>query len=329
MPTPCAPWVKGTDCSFNLRTARIVLSAFLSCLLIYCIYLTVKVSRRNKYRASRPVTCLVLLGVSLLCDIVEQIAVVSNMIPTDWSKWHDASYGSNTFDAVGDMFLMLSLFYFATIWCDNIALLRHKSGNKENRYCGLSKIYFTYGFIFIGTVPLSITFAVSSYMDGLYDSVAIAYMAWGAFTGILLLTPVSLYMEYVIRSLPKSVQDQESFKQLKFQTNLNFVEQMVWNLLLVIALVTFTSYLSGGSTNGALIGTAAVCSQLSWLLIHVQVLGFFAFVPRARIQSPTFDEHLLRTLLDGEENVEQESRKHVQLQEFTLNDEDAVPLAQT
>ena len=51
-------------------------------------------------------------------------------------------------------------------------------GNKEGRYQGLKGIRWIYGFIFLGTIPLAITFAASSYVDGLYDKVAIAYMAW-------------------------------------------------------------------------------------------------------------------------------------------------------
>lgn len=90
--------------------------------------------------ASRPVTCLLLVGASLLCDIVEQIAVVSNMVPTDWSTWYEAAYGSNTLDALGDIFLALALWYFSCIWSDNVALLRHKGGellSEERRGCSL------------------------------------------------------------------------------------------------------------------------------------------------------------------------------------------------
>lgn len=72
--------------------------------------------------------CLVLVASSLFCDILEQLIMVSNMDPNDWEKWHSAEYGSNSLDALGDIFLMLSLWYFSSIWCDNVALLRHKSG---------------------------------------------------------------------------------------------------------------------------------------------------------------------------------------------------------
>lgn len=126
-------------------------------------------------------------------------------------------------------------------------------------------------------------------------------------------------MKYIVHDLPTQVRSERSYKQLKFQTDLNWIEQFTWNILLIIALVTFVAYLSGGNSNGSLIGTAAVLIQICWLLIHAQVLGFFAFVPHAQSQSPTFDEHLLRTLLEGETISDADSDKSLQLQELDVS----------
>lgn len=143
-------------------------------------------------------------------------------------------------------------------------------------------------------------------------------------------------MKYIIHSVSNSVKRESSYRQIKFQTDLNLAEQVSWNILLIIALITFTAFLSGGNKSGLLIGFAAVSIQISWLLIHAQILGFFAFVPRAQNPSPTFDEHLLRTLLDGGESTVDGNGKSLQMNKLDrrgsiteeMDSRDASPIGQ-
>mmetsp|Transcript_7877 Transcript_7877/g.9368 ORF Transcript_7877/g.9368 Transcript_7877/m.9368 type:complete len:353 (-) Transcript_7877:29-1087(-) len=304
----CEPWDMGADCGFDQRIARIVILVILVIVFLATVFLTVAVHKRNNYWMSRPVLCLVLCAMSLLLDITEHSIILSSMDKDDYDKYANSWYGTSTFDSCGDIFLMASLCYFASIWCDNIALIRtqaNKDLSPSQRYKGLQVITVTYFLILLVTMPVVVAFAISSYKGDMYDTVALVYSGWGAISGIFLLTPISWYMRILVKqiNLPEKAPESQhrALKQLTLQAQVNWWEQVLWNIFLVIAIITLAEYLNNGNESSALIGTATVSIQITFLLLHAQIIGFFAFVPRARHASPVFDEHLLRTLLDSGE----------------------------
>lgn len=312
----CLPWQKGDDCGFDQRTGRIVILCILLVLSLVTGYLTVVVHKKNKYWMSRPVLCLLLCLVSLVLDITEHSIILGTMDPEHPEKFTSSWYSTNTLDSTGDIFLAASLVYFASIWCDNIALIRTQSNpdiSPSARYKGLKTILGVFAFVVFGTVPMVLAFVVSSYNPEIYDTVAKAYTGWGAFTGFFLLTPISLYMIIIVKqiNLPENAAEGEkkTLEQLKYQAKVNWYQQVLWNFFIILAMITFNLYLDNDNNSAPLIGTATVSIQITFLLLHAQVIGFFFFVPSSREPSPVFDEHLLRKLLDSEE-VEFNKRQH-------------------
>ena len=160
------------------------------------------------------------------------------------------------------------------------------------------------------TIPLAIAFALTSYSKGSYDPVAITYTAWGVVSGFILLTPTALLMYKLVNDLPPTVHGEPSFPQLKFMACVNVTEQLVWNILVLISVISLAVFVYGDDQSAGLIGTAAIASQICWFLIHFQILLFFAFIPPPMHENPIFDEHLLHDLLDIDESAKVEM-KHI------------------
>mmetsp|Transcript_20729 Transcript_20729/g.34220 ORF Transcript_20729/g.34220 Transcript_20729/m.34220 type:complete len:352 (-) Transcript_20729:818-1873(-) len=294
--TGCKAWEKGEDCSWNQRTARITLLPVLIAIFVGSVYVTKKLKERNREWLSRPVRCMLCVSISQACDIIEHFLVLTEMRENgyDW-------YANSMIDALGDIFLMYSLYLFGEIWCDNILILA-KSGTEDRERAAdalvdIPRIRAIYKFIAVATVPLAGLFAMGSIAKH-YDQFMILYVLWGVVTGVTLLTPVAFMMQRSVHMLPKSVRDRPVFSQLSFMAKIKLYEQATWNFLMVVTIVCIIMFLQGGNKSATLIGIASVAISVSWIVMHLQVILFFITVTKAGVTNPVFDHTMLESLMD-------------------------------
>lgn len=116
-------------------------------------------------------------------------------------------------------------------------------------------------------------------------------------------------MNKLVNDLPSTVHGETAFPQLKFMACVNVTEQLLWNVLVLVSVVALAVFVYGDDQSAALVGTAAIGSQVCWFLIHFQILLFFAFIPPTTDDNPIFDEHLLHNLLDIEDGSKTEAHE--------------------
>lgn len=159
-------------------------------------------------------------------------------------------YENNTVDGLGDIFLMYSLYLFAQLWCENVALLVDKSSSAFalRVRSDLNIVEKCYKYVAIGTIPLALLFSNAGILHH-YDQVVVLYVSWGLFTGLLVLTPVSMLMHRVIESLKTETtsSNRKLFLQLRTLARINLIEQLCWDALIVLALVSFMMFFKGGN----------------------------------------------------------------------------------
>lgn len=286
-------WQKGKDCGWNQRTARLVLLPLLFCVLALCLFVLSKLRVHNKSWTSRPVLCLLCVSVSQAADIVENIFVLSELREHGYN-W----YSNSAIDALGDIFLMTSLYLFAQIWCDNVEILAARcEGASPRALRDLRIVRLIYKALAVLTVPWALLFAVGSTTHK-YDEFMILYIAWGVLTGFSMLTPAAFMMRNVIENLPEAAREKSAWRQLRLMARVNLYEQFVWNALITITIMSIVLYFHGGETSSAYIGIASVAISVCWILIHLQVVLFFLTVTKAGASSPVFDHAMLESLMD-------------------------------
>eukprot|EP00514_Thraustochytrium_sp_LLF1b_P010639 CAMPEP_0184551316 /NCGR_PEP_ID=MMETSP0199_2-20130426/24568_1 /TAXON_ID=1112570 /ORGANISM="Thraustochytrium sp., Strain LLF1b" /LENGTH=324 /DNA_ID=CAMNT_0026946445 /DNA_START=270 /DNA_END=1241 /DNA_ORIENTATION=- len=295
----CKSWEKGDDCSWNQRTARMVLVPILLVMLFGSLVVLRLVKQRNKTWLARPVLCLILVSISQLCDIVEHVLVLTELRDNghDW-------YSNSSIDSLGDIPLMISLFLFAGIWCDCVRVAgggaEQMSSSSQADLIMIRRLYLG---VVIVTTPMAILFSLGSVTHN-YDTFMMLYMLSGVLSGMLLLTPAAFLMHRTIKTMPDGSRDKPLFKQLMHMVNVKVIEQVLWNALISVSIFTVILYLHGGSRSAALIGTTSVCISICWILIQGQVVLFFATVRGAGTANPVFDESMLETLM-AEHHTEQ------------------------
>lgn len=232
--------------------------------------------------------------ISQLCDIVEHVLVLTELREGghDW-------YENNTVDGLGDIFLMYSLYLFAQLWCENVELLIEKSDSPAaaTLKSDLRHVRIWYRNITVATVPLAFLFSNAGLLKH-YDQLMVLYVCWGVFTGLLVLTPVALLMYKIVDSLRDNVNPSQKslFEQLFLMAKINLAEQLVWNLLIIVALGSFMMFFHGGNKSAALIGLASISISLAWIVMHMQIVLFFFTVTKATHDgnpSPVFEEEVL------------------------------------
>jgi len=248
---------------------------------------------RNMSWTARPVLCLTFVIISQCADILEQLLVLSELRENgfDW-------YQNSTIDALGDIFLMASLYLFAEIWCDCVEIVAASSEEtNHSNIMDIRKIRIIYKVLAVLTVPWAILFALGSWTHH-YDQFMLLYIAWGVLTGFSLLTPAAFMMRSIIQNLPGDVKAQPLWNQLNFMATVNLWEQLIWNALIVITIMSIVLYFHGGETSAFYIGTASIAISFCWILMHLQVVLFFTTVSKAGTSSPVFDHFMLESLLD-------------------------------
>ena len=238
--------------------------------------------------------CLLCASISQACDIVEHLLVLTELREGghDW-------YENNTVDGLGDIFLMYSLYLFAQLWCENVHLLIDKSSTPMAESLGrdLHVVKTLYRNITIATVPLALLFSNAGLLKH-YDQLMVLYVCWGVFTGLLVLTPVALLMYRIVDSLRDDVSQQQKrlYSELCLMAKINLVEQLVWNMLIIIALGSFMMFFHGGNKSAAMIGLASISISVAWMVMHMQIVLFFITVAKAskdHVHSPLFEEEVL------------------------------------
>jgi len=304
----CGRLERGEDCSFDEKLFYIIILAVFAVTMFLFIYQAWVVRRKDASGLTkltvmtRPQLSLLFAAGSTFCIFLDTLVVLGDL-------GDKVVRGDHEFSFFGSMLLFFALLLFAQRWCHVVQGLEKRltrdGAGKRSRKVAIAAVLCGYWCMAIAHVPM-VVFRVVEWPDW---ELAVTLFAVCVIVEAVLLSLLGLLMCVVAFTLraPDITQPKtkKSISQLRWVTALNFIEQLVFDVALIVIhrLYFSDNYIHHGRVQAAYF---ILWFAVYWSM-HFQILIFFRFVTLS-------DEHeigLLCEECDGEDQHDGDLEKNV------------------
>lgn len=264
----CDAGMRGTDCSFNAALYFAVTAAVWLLTALPLLAWATPCLRRQWTASKAARVSLLLVAISALSCFADGLFASTT-----------AGYGNQTLWTIGSIFLVFGICKFSTTWCDVASALSDLHARDQGWGRLVTRVRLTYRWMALLHVPFALMFAVHDYRDFVseetFETILIVWGGWLVFGTLFVLTGLACVQCYIARVCLAGVDGARSLQETAL---VNVIQQLFFDLLIVIY---GALYASDRKTEGSNIAAYHALGFISFWVMHVQVVVFFAILGNA------------------------------------------------